>query len=540
MSSFWGMHTEQVRAHGERLRAAAGDVSALRSRLDGIIGSVDWQGPDAETFRTRWEDLASGRLTDLREELEASAGQMLGEADQQDVASDRHGMETGPGRNPSTLPDAPHGDLSQGYRQEDNPWLPNWLENPLEGAVSGLAAQTSELLGWGFNGAVDLLEGGLGLFGVKTDGIGQFQNDANHLGGILEDWATGERVPTIAEMGAAGIVAAGSAGVGFYEAVTGNDTAFLDDRPGGIVHGVETTSGPQQSPADLGDLIIGNNSLRMPNPGGPLENGQIGIQEIHNSTGSEPVFIVQVPPTEGAGLGEFPEAYGGQGNSRDWGSNLRLVSGQHPAAMDDVRAAMEAAGVPPGANVMLVGHSQGGIVATHLAADASFNNDSGAPGTYNVTHGFTVGSPVQTVLPAQDSTEVVNVTHGPVGLDPQLEFGGVPVPLPTDISYTGDPIAQLDLQGLQIDGGTLSAPNLHEVVLPGSSGQLSQGTQPLFDNHDSYSADDPSFGYYGSVQEASSTDPVLTALQNDLTGVYLGDGTYVAESHVVTVGRGDP
>src|SRR5699024_12402232 len=108
-------------------------------------------------------------------------------------------------------------------------------------------------------------------------------------------------------------------------------------------------------------------------------NGQIGIQEVRSTQGGEPSYIVQVPPTE-ADLSDVPGAYGGQGNSRDWASNLRLVAGQHPAAMDDVRAAMEEAGIPPGADVMSVGHPQGGSGAATPSADPALNSRSGAPG----------------------------------------------------------------------------------------------------------------------------------------------------------------
>src|SRR5699024_5305030 len=172
-------------------------------------------------------------------------------------------------------------------------------------------------------------------------------------------------------------------------------------------------------------------------------------QEVRSTQGGEPSYIVQVPPTE-ADVSDVPGAYGGQGNSRDWASNLRLVAGQHPAAMDDVRAAMEEAGVPPGADVMIVGHSQGGIIANHLSADPTFNSSGGEPGTYNITHTFSVGSPVQTVVPAQGTTESVNVNH-----EASLGRGG----------FGGDLIPTTDLGGLQVDGGTLSAPNRHEVTL---------------------------------------------------------------------------
>ncbi|ATG52609.1 hypothetical protein CFK38_14545 [Brachybacterium vulturis] len=523
MTAFWGMDTAQLREHAERLRTASGEVGDLTARLETAVRAASWQGADAEEFRSRWTSLATGRLESVCAELLALGEAASGEADEQDVVSDGDGTGGAPG----AIPPAGSTGSSEGYLQEDSPWVPNWLENPVEGAVSDLAGIVSDGIGWGFDTGIDLLEDGLGRFGVRTDGIAQFQQDAGHFGGILEDWATGERVPTIAEVGAAGLLTAGSAGVGIYEAVSGEDTALLDDRPGGIVESVTTDSFPAQSPQTLQDLIVQNDALRMDNPtGGPLENGQIGIQEVHRDGGGEPAYIVQVPPTEGAAVTDAPGAYGGQGNSRDWGSNLRLVSGQHPAAMDDVRAAMEAAGVPPGADVMIVGHSQGGIVANRLSADPSFNSASGAAGTYNVTNTFSVGSPVQTVVPAQGSTQSVNVSHE-AGLGP----GGV----------SGDLIAGLDLGGAQVDGGTLGAPNRHEVSLPGYPVPSLHPVRILESNHDSMGLGGQSDGgYSGSVGRATSTDPTLSALQEELTGTYLGEGTYIAESHVVTVGRGEP
>src|SRR5690606_16153340 len=284
--------------------------------------------------------------------------------------------------------------------------------------------------------------------GAGFEDIGQLRRDAQRFQDTLEDWATGERVPTLAELMAGAALVAGSAGVELHEGITGEDLALLDDRPGGIVHAVRTVEGPLPAAASLQDLVLANDALRRDNPHGlPLDTGRIGIQELRTEGGSRS-FIVQIPPTEGDRISHAPGAWGGQGASRDWASNLRLVAGQHPAAMDDVRAAMAAPGpdglpiVPPGARVLLVGHSQGGIVAAHLAADPSFASASGAPGTYEVTHVLSMGSPVQTVLPALATTQVVSVTHGPLTWGP----GGM----------SGDPIGQLDLQGLRADGGRLT------------------------------------------------------------------------------------
>ena len=524
MSGFYGMDTQQVRDHSAACRTGMNRIEELRGALDGAVTSVTWEGPDADSFRDEWLQLSSGRISGLLAELEDQASQLEGEADQQDAVSDRDGTESGPGTRPSTVPDAPTDRMDRGYLHEDNPWIPNWLQNPAEQLFSDTAGLISDGIGWGS----DLLMDGISTMGnglgMDMSGFEVFRRDAEHLGETFTGWMTGQRVPTIAELVAGAAVTTASGAAALYDMVPGSPgTDFFDDRPGGIVHGVEITTGPVEGPQTLQDLILENNQLRLPNPDdAPLESGQIGIQEVHNSQGGDPVYIVQIPPTEGADIDTW-DAWGSQGNSRDWASNLRLVAGQHPAAMDDVRAAMDAAGIPPGSNVMLVGHSQGGIVGSHLASDPSFNSASGADGTYNVTHAFSVGSPVQTVLPAQGGTEVVNVTHGPASL-------GWP-------SSTGDHIAHLDLQGTQIGGGRLQAPNLHEVVLPGTAAPTS-GAEWLHVNHDSVGPDgEPHLGYAGTVGRSTESHPVLGPLQNDLTGVYLGDGTYVAESHVVTVGR---
>ena len=522
MTAFRGMNTAQVREHAERLRTASGDVEGLTSRLTSAVRTAEWTGPDADEFRDRWTSLASQRLDGLCTQLRALGDGASAEADEQDAASavdDAPGIDGAPGASYGPRPGG-------GYLHEDSPWLPDRFEGPLEGAVSDLAGLVSDGVGWGVDTGIDLLEDGLGLLGANTAGIAQFQRDADHLGGILEDWATGERVPTIAEVGAAGLLTVGSAGVGVYEAVTGEDTPLLDDRAGGIVESVTTDDTPSPSPQTLQDLILENDALRMDGSGGPLETGQIGIQEVRRTGGGDPAYIVQVPPTEGAAITDVPGAYGEQGNSRDWGSNLRLVAGQHPAAMDDVRAAMQEAGVPPGADLMIVGHSQGGIVANHLAADPTFNSTSGELGTYDVTHTFSVGSPVQTVVPAQGSTQSVNVGH-----EGGLSAAGI----------SGDLVPTLDLGGAQVDGGTLEAPNRHEVSLPGYPVRSLDPGTVLGANHDSVGVDGRSDGgYSGSVGRAQSTDPTLSAFQDELTGTYLGDGTYVSRSQVVTVGRGEP
>jgi hypothetical protein len=70
-----------------------------------------------------------------------------------------------------------------------------------------------------------------------------------------------------------------------------------------------------------------------------------------------------------------------------------------------VRSALDAAKVPPGADVMLVGHSQGGIVAMDLAGDPSFNG-----GRVHVTQVVAAGSPIS-AMRAVGKTRVFSVEN---------------------------------------------------------------------------------------------------------------------------------
>lgn len=210
--------------------------------------------------------------------------------------------------------------------------------------------------------------------------------------------------------------------------------------------------------------------------------------------------------------------------------------------MADVRAAMVAAGVPDGADVMIVGHSQGGLTAAQLAADPGFNSTGGEPGTYRVTHLFSVGSPVETVAPATDVTRVVSVAHDPV-LVPVPGPAAVLLPMPQEVPvHIADPVPRLDLDGRRVDGTRVSSDQLQEVWLPAPEQTYDEAGQ-LRNAHDSVLETsrgvDPTGGYTGSVRAAAGAHPVLVDLQRDLEGRYVGDGAVLLEDVVVDVGRED-
>lgn len=74
------------------------------------------------------------------------------------------------------------------------------------------------------------------------------------------------------------------------------------------------------------------------------------------------------------------------GEAFDWDANVDVyLHGEQGTAVASTRQALEQAGVAPGDRVHLVGHSQGAMVATHVAMDSP----------YDVATLVTVGSPVQ-------------------------------------------------------------------------------------------------------------------------------------------------
>jgi pimeloyl-ACP methyl ester carboxylesterase len=113
--------------------------------------------------------------------------------------------------------------------------------------------------------------------------------------------------------------------------------------------------------------------------------------------GEAPAYIVSIPGT----TRWLPD---GAANPTDLTGNLELAGGNLSTAAEAVRLAMEQAGIPEGAPVMLSGHSQGGMIAVALASDAAFID------RFNVTNVVTFGSPVDS-SPIPPSIDVLALQH---------------------------------------------------------------------------------------------------------------------------------
>ncbi len=127
------------------------------------------------------------------------------------------------------------------------------------------------------------------------------------------------------------------------------------------------------------------------------DQGQIDVKAIPQPDGTTK-YVVTMPGTKDwqfNPLGDNPYA-------NDLATNLHAMAGHNTVYEQMVAKALHDAGAPPGADVMLIGHSQGGIVAANAAADSATGEFP-----YHVTHVVTAGSPIANI-PIPKGTQVLS------------------------------------------------------------------------------------------------------------------------------------
>lgn len=258
-------------------------------------------------------------------------------------------------------------------------------------------------------------------------------------------------------------------------------------------------------PDSLFDIVRNIESVSQ---GQSAEATSIRVQEILGADG-ETRYIVYIPGSFGE-WGHIAQTQDIDANPFDWNQNIGAYSGADTDSRQAVLAAMAAAGVPEGAQVVLAGHSQGGIVAAQLAADDGVN---GATGGYDITGVVSVGSPVENVtIPAgTSSVNFANAASGGGFLPPN---GGDPVPAIDNNPGLQHPLA--DTGGHQ------------EIYLP----------SPLpghgFENHDIGAYTESVGAATGSAAEAIAAFEQEAAMQD-----VLGQGNQAGETVDVAVSRAE-
>jgi hypothetical protein len=151
--------------------------------------------------------------------------------------------------------------------------------------------------------------------------------------------------------------------------------AFDDGAPRVTSLGDEVVADTAGPPRNLRDLMAG---LAHRNLGGP---GEIDVRLLDGADGRRRV-IVDVPGTK-----DWSPAL----HNRDVTSlvtNLRAIAGEVTTYERGIVEALHGAGVRPGDDVLLIGHSEGGMVAVDAARHLA------ASGELHVSHVVTAGAPI--------------------------------------------------------------------------------------------------------------------------------------------------
>nr|WP_256691144.1 hypothetical protein [Actinomyces oris] len=223
------------------------------------------------------------------------------------------------------------------------------------------------------------------------------------------------------------------------------------------------------------------------------EAGVISIQRVEHADGRVS-WVVYVPGTTDWTVGD--------GEPQDLLTNLEGVGGAPTAMESGVVTAMRQAGIQPGEEVALYGHSQGGITVSNIAADPAIQE------RYNITTVLTAGAPTA----GADIPDDVHALH--------LENTGDAVPgLDAAPTPTGPnrQVAMLDTHQMSTSG------------YPHSSSVYAQAAEGLEDKAPELAEWNKSFSHASGAGEQGTTATEYTfAIQRntDPNGVYQGGSTY--------------
>jgi hypothetical protein len=182
-------------------------------------------------------------------------------------------------------------------------------------------------------------------------------------------------------------VIAGLAGVAGMAGRSGaGQQRFADPGPVSVRASPVTWSRPA---ADLGELVA-----RVPssNHGSP----RVHVERIDGDDGRRR-WVVSVPGTASWSLVSGRTPF-------DLTGDLRLMAGDRSSGMAGVVEAMRAVGVRKGEPVMLVGHSQGGLIAAAVASDPAVRRE------FTVSRVLTTGAPIGS-MPIPDDVQVLSLEH---------------------------------------------------------------------------------------------------------------------------------
>ncbi|WP_430266779.1 WXG100 family type VII secretion target [Pseudarthrobacter sp. J1763] len=394
--SFYGMDLEQAKKLQHDMHRASQRLTDLGRQLSPVIAQSSWDGPDGQRFKAEWKSHRL-QLSSTAQSIQHAAEQLREDIRQQEEASNNNG--TGSGSQTGT---------SGG---SENPL--DKIRHLFDGAdsvVDTVKDGGSKVLGFLKDQVSD-------RFDNLTDAFGDQAKNFGNVGDLLWNFAKTGEPPSTTELVASGLQIA----TGQQNLLTTIGTLGLI-QPHVLDDGTPTATaptevgvgdGPRQNgrnntpaPTDLASILSGVSATYGDNGKTGTPDAAIRITSVDKGNG--PAYIVSIP-----GTSEWNVRSGT--NPMDTVGNVQSASGSMSTSSEAVELAMKKAGIPEGAPVMLVGHSQGGMTAAALAADDDFRE------RFNVTNLVTYGAPIDSAR-VPDSVDTLAIQHQH-DVVPRLDLG---------------------------------------------------------------------------------------------------------------------
>lgn len=249
-------------------------------------------------------------------------------------------------------------------------------------------------------------------------GLDRFSDAASQRPRWLEDLLGKGELPSVSEVAATGAYLTGLGGGALANLVSGEDQKFFDDGDPFVgeprhVNGLDgrRLEDPSDLMRDMWDVYSTRDE-----PGAERPSVQVTVVE---NPGQPPRYIVAIPGTTES-INTW-DGWTGHDGGTDWAANLKGVGYGTTSSTQAVMAAIDevTASHPDGSRpeIVLTGHSQGGIIAANIASDPAFSE------RYDIGGIMTAGSPIQSA-PIPHDVPVINFDnqYDPV---PKLDFGGL-------------------------------------------------------------------------------------------------------------------
>ncbi len=524
MSQMQGMDVDGVRRLAHLFTRSATQLEHARRELTVLLHVTPWSGPDAHGVREEWHARHQGTLDHASRALREACQRLLEQADEQERASGIAGpsLRAAIGdwfrrraEDVGSVVAAGAGWVND--RIEDGmAWLSDgvdWVTDRVGEGVGWLGDRAAEGMAWLGDRAQDVIDFVAPRVQAAIPALATLGRALGVAGSQVTRIFSEGRIPQVSELLASGVLVAG--------AVTGLALNVATGRDHGLFAPGEPWAG-MPVPNAQADKTTGMTSLAantMSAYGDTQESGKLRVEAV---TGADGVtrYIVSIPGTQANLTGI--DGWSHNDNARNWPSNLwGMAQGSDSTASRAVMMAIRNS-VPPGAEILLTGHSQGGLIAANVASDPAFGRD------YRVAGVVGFGAPMDCAdIPrfGPGAVPVLSVQHG--GWSTQPGPGGLPVPR----FEVGDIVPKLDL------GGSFFGPRVGPIptLVPDVHPNITNVVLPQVGPDPNLDANHRQSGYVSDMGSLSPENARLVAdfeLRTHLSRFY---ATGTAEPRVSTV-----